>query len=253
MTASKGKSLQTELRHSQRTTDLWLLMGETHQLKGTWLLISSEMRWDFSAPEVLSHSAIGYKRMIQYLVIAVAGEFPSLGKENGFQGFLSLSGLLDLCLRVEVSKFPLPSITAAKMFPNLQLMEIVLILQPGISCFWISLPLLWFMCMADSVHLSFPQRGKRSSDDHSEHINSLSFTNTCSHFCSWSCQPQGRPRARLLTPQSPWRGAVPGWHPKQTVWLQSWTFIHRLVGGSAGWGAERFPPMQRQYQPVTHN
>lgn len=109
-------------------------MEEMHQLKGTLLLISSKMRCDFPVPEVSSHSAVSYKRMIQYLVIAVAGEFPSLGKEIGFQGFLSLSGLLDLCLKVEVSKFPVPSIAAAKMFPNLQLMEIVLILQPCISC-----------------------------------------------------------------------------------------------------------------------
>lgn len=59
MTASKGKSLQTELRHSQRRTDLWLPMKEMHQLKGTLLLTSSKMKCDFPALEVLSHSAIG--------------------------------------------------------------------------------------------------------------------------------------------------------------------------------------------------
>lgn len=81
-------------------------------------------------PSPRSVVTLCYRGMIQYLVIAVAGEFPSLGKENGFQGFLSLrTGLLDLCLKDEVSKFPVPSITAAKTFPNLQLMEIVLILQ----------------------------------------------------------------------------------------------------------------------------
>lgn len=43
-----------------------------------------------------------------------------------------LSGLLDLCLKDEVSKFPVPSITAAEMFPSLQLMEIFLSLQPPV-------------------------------------------------------------------------------------------------------------------------
>lgn len=83
-------------------------------------------------PSPRSVVTLSYRRMIQHLVIAVAGEFPSLGKEEGYQGFLSLSGLLDLCLKDEVSKFPVSSITAAEMLPNLQLMETLHILQPPV-------------------------------------------------------------------------------------------------------------------------
>lgn len=157
-------------------------------------------------PSPRSVVALSYRGMIQYLVIAVVGEFPSSGKENGYQGLLSHSGLLDLFLKL--SKFPVPSITAARMFPNLQLIEIALILQPPVFlasefhcpcpglCAWQIWCISHFLSeeSAERLTATAPSTAKWSF---------LSFTNTCSHFCSWSYQAEWWPRTRLLTPQSP--------------------------------------------------
>lgn len=76
----------------------------------------------------------------------------------------------------------------------------------------------------------------------------LRFTNTCSHFCSRSYhQPERQPRRGVLTSQAATQwGAAPAWHLE----LRGFGFSsgHSFI---AGWGAERFPPMQRRHQPVT--
>lgn len=181
-------------------------------------------------PSPRSVVTLCYRGMIQYLVIAVAGEFPSLGKENGFQGFLSLrTGLLDLCLKDEVSKFPVPSITAAKTFPNLQLMEIVLILQEIVLilqppvflasefhcpcsglCAWQTWCISHFLSKEST-------RDARQWCLQWQHtvwggkVISLEFYKYLQSFLSSQNGSQGQGCSPLRATR---RGAAPGWHPK---------------------------------------
>lgn len=208
---------------------------------------------------------LSYRGMIQYLVIAVAGEFPSSGKENGYQRFLSLSGLLDFCLKDEVSKFPVPSITAAKMFPNLQLMEIVLNLQPSVflasefhcPCSGLCAWQIWCISHFLSEESARGAQQWGSEWQHTADGGNVVFPGFYKYlesFLFMELAAGKRPRRKLLTPQRHSARCSSWLTPEtETVWLQSCTFVHRLVGGSAGWGAEEFPPMQRQYQPVPHN
>lgn len=64
-----------------------------HRLKGivVFKLLSKETR----VPSPRSVVTLSYKGLIQYVVVVVAGVFPSLGKDRGYQGILCLNRLLD--------------------------------------------------------------------------------------------------------------------------------------------------------------
>lgn len=94
-----------------------------------------------------------------------------------------------------------------------------------ISCFWISLPLLCFMCMADLVHLSFPQWGKcegctamrlRVTAHGRRRQSDLSWVLQISAVISvYGATSQNGSQGGDCSPlrATQW-GAVPGWHPK---------------------------------------
>lgn len=169
-------------------------------------------------PSPKSVVTLSYRRMFQYLVIAAAGEFPSLGKEEGYQGYLFLSGLLDFCLKDEVSKFPVINVTAAEMLPNLQLMEIVLTLQSPVflGSEFHSLWAWQIWCIShflseDSVRLTVTAHSTERQREFYKYQQSFLFT---------ELQPEGRPRRRLLTPQSHSERCSSRLTPKtEMVWL----------------------------------
>lgn len=116
------------------------------------------MRCDFPAPEVSSHSA--------------TGDDPVLGN-------CCCWGVTILRKREWIPGVPVPQWIAGSLFQRWSFQvsssqhhccrDVSKFAADGscshfaascISCFWISLSLLWFMCMADLVHPSFPQWGK---------------------------------------------------------------------------------------------
>lgn len=133
-----------------------------------------------------------------------------LGKENGYQGFLSLS---DCWIFVWKMKFP------SFQFPA------PLLLRCFQTCSWWKLfsfgSLLYFLLLnfiapaviyvhgrfgASLISLERKVWETRQGGSQWQHREAkwsfLSFTNVCSHFCSGSYQPEQQPRTRLLTPQS---------------------------------------------------